>query len=108
MKRWIPGGLVILVLMLVVVMACAPKARTVPAPLSTPQQAVPALPTPTTSLTLEDEAWAKVVAAARKEGKLTVYSVHLVGEVAINVTQAFTKRTGLGLVYCNSNTYTIG
>ncbi|MBI4288086.1 MAG: extracellular solute-binding protein [Chloroflexi bacterium] len=78
--------------------ACAPKQAAgpasapaaVPAPAASPSIAgKPAVQTP------EDEAWAKVIAAARKEGLVTIYSYNFVGDVGIAVSKAFEQKYGI-------------
>lgn len=83
---------------ILLIVGCSPKIISTPAPVPQPAPAQVAQPAaPSIAVSPEDAAWAKVVEAAKKEGKLTVYSVHLVGDVANNVSQAFNKRTGLRL-----------
>lgn len=73
---------------------CAPAA----APVATPS-AIPTsnFPPPTSQTATQDAAWAKVVAAAKKEGKLTAYSFNWVGDVGLTVQKAFESRYGIKL-----------
>lgn len=88
----------VLLTLLIGLSSCAPGAT--PVPVSTPvsPKATPTSQAQTTPvLRPEDVAWQKVVEAAKREGPLTIYSYHLVGNVAAAVSEAFTKRTGLRL-----------
>lgn len=95
MKLWILRILTIVVALIVILPACTPPMVPQPTPISTPQAVPPPSVPASPALSAEDSAWEKVAEAARKEGTLTVYSVHLVGDVATKVIQAFNKRTGL-------------
>ncbi|MBI4289222.1 MAG: extracellular solute-binding protein [Chloroflexi bacterium] len=79
--------------------SCAPK--TAPAPAaSTPPRAGPTPTSPLSNLsppTSQDAAWAKVVEAARKEGRVVIYSFNFTGELGIMLQKAFKKRYGLDL-----------
>lgn len=70
-------------------LACAPSA--VPAPL--PPAPAPAAPAP--ALTPEEAAWQKVVAAAKKEGRLTIYSFHFVADVGRKIAEDFQRQYGI-------------
>ena len=90
-KLYFPALLVLLVLLL----ACTPQSRDVGTPV--PTQATPAagstsnLPPPTS----QDAAWAQVLQAGKKEGHLTVYTVHFWGDMANEITKTFLERTGI-------------
>jgi len=91
-KLFVPISASILLLLLA---ACTPA----PAPPATPTSAAP-LPTsiPTAnipSLSPQDAAWAKVVEAAKKEGKLTGYSFNFTGDIGVNISRAFKERYGI-------------
>ncbi|MBI4288774.1 MAG: extracellular solute-binding protein [Chloroflexi bacterium] len=70
--------------------ASPPPAR--PAPTTAPPAALPAV-APT--LTPEQKAWEEVVAAARKEGKLTLYSFNFIGDVGRAFIKTFGDRYGI-------------
>lgn len=73
--------------------APSPAAQAPPAtPIATPAP-VQAMP----RVSAEDAAWAGVVQAARKEGKLTVYSFFLLGDAGTQVKKAFENSTGIRL-----------
>lgn len=85
------------VLFVVVVLACKPAATPAPTqPQSPPAltQAAPAVVAqPSTSP--EDEAWAKVVQAAQKEGVVVLYTFALAGDVGNAVSKAFRDKYGV-------------
>ena len=92
------GFIRLAIILLLIIVACAPKSA--PAPLPTPL-----MPTPTTSTigttssptppTSQDAAWAKVVAEAKKEGKVTLYTWAFVGDIGQEVFRAFEANSGI-------------
>lgn len=78
--------------------ACAPRpAAVTPAPAPTPAAPAPASP-PTPSippLTSQDAAWSRVVEAAKKEGKVTVYGFTFISDLNPALTDAFYKKYGI-------------
>lgn len=75
--------------------ACAPQGAPAPSP-STPAPTVRALPAaPVATPSAADAAWGKVIADAKKEGKLTVYSFNFLGDSAIALGRAFRNRYGI-------------
>ena len=81
---------------LLAMLACVPRTAPAPAPLQdTPvaQPAVPALAAPMPSR--EDETWAKVVAAAKKEGVVTLYSQSFVSDIGRRIADDFGKKFGI-------------
>lgn len=89
------GFYVAILSLLVALVACAPK----PAPVAltpTPQPTA-AIPGPSTapSLSQEDLAWAKTVDAAKKEGRLVVYTFAFTGDTGINIAKAFKEKYGI-------------
>lgn len=85
-----------LFVLLAAVTACTPKQAPV-APLPTPQPSLPTTRLPTTSsLNPQDVAWAQVVEAAKKEGKVTAYTgLSFTGDVGPAVVDAFYKKYGI-------------
>lgn len=87
----------IILLALVLLASCSPGASPV-SNLATAPAAAPARSTsPASNLpppASQDDAWAKVVQAAKKEGRLTIYSYNMVGDVGIKVSQAFAENYG--------------
>ena len=86
--------LIFLAALLTVIMGCSPN----DAPTQTPTTNTPVplvTPKTTPNLTTEETAWNKVVEAAKKEGKLTIYSFNLVGDVGIAVGRAFQDAYGI-------------
>lgn len=77
---------------LLVLVSCAPKAPPT-APVA-PTPAVPATPGVPT-ITPEEAAWAKVVAEAKKEGRVTPYTFSLTGDIGRAVARAFEDRYGI-------------
>ncbi len=90
-----------------VLMSCTP---TQPPPAPTPSSPATTTPAPVTgaSVTPEDAAWAKVVAAAKKEGVLTMYSFYYVGDTGRALSKAFQDRYGIGVeILASSGTPTL-
>lgn len=91
--------LMLSIVFLLLLAACAPKVAPSSAPAPAPAQAtLPQSGTPTSNIsppTSQDAAWAKVVEAAQKEGRLTIYSYNFVGDVGLAISQAFRERYGI-------------
>ena len=95
MKKYFLIGLVISVL-ISIVFACTPQPT--PSPVQTPKPvSSPTATIPGSSVTpsTQDAAWNKIVEAAKKEGKLTIYSFNLVGDIGIVVSRAFKETYGI-------------
>lgn len=88
---------VIVSFLLLAMLACAAPASPPPSPTAiTPAQKPPAAPTSTISTpSSQDAAWAKVVDAAKKEGKVTIYSFNLIGDLAPAITKTFEDKYGI-------------
>ena len=90
----------ILIVALAFVVTCAPKATSTsgPAPVAPPNQSLasPTVATPK-PVSSEDEAWFKIMEAAKKEGKVTAYSFTWSGDIGLAVKKAFENRYGIGL-----------
>ena len=88
--------LLALLAMLTLVTACAPKvaptANTTPL---TPQTPTTMLTPDTSTPRLEDTAWASLVEAAKKEGKVTVYSFGFTGDLGLAIANGFYKKYGI-------------
>lgn len=81
-------------LAVLLVAACSPAPVSVPAapqPASIPAPTAPPAP----AVSKEDAAWSRVVADAKKEGKVTFYSVTYVGADGQPVADAFYQRYGI-------------
>ncbi|MDO8636851.1 MAG: extracellular solute-binding protein [Dehalococcoidia bacterium] len=80
----------------VLVLSCAPRATPTAAPdarpVSTPAPVLTSNLPPSTPQEVE---WQKVVEAAKKEGKLTVYSFSFVGDLGLALSKAFKDRYGI-------------
>ncbi|MBI4287869.1 MAG: extracellular solute-binding protein [Chloroflexi bacterium] len=80
---------------LAALLACAPKPAAEP-PAPAPRPAAPATTLPAApSQSPEDAAWSKVVEAAKKEGKVTVYGYTFISDLNPAVTDAFYKKYGI-------------
>lgn len=98
MKRTAYVFFIFIMLLVTILIACAPKTAPTTAP-SQPMSTQPAIvatpvPAPKTS---EDTAWAKVIEAAKKEGTVNMYSYNLVGDVGLAVANGFYERYGIKL-----------
>lgn len=90
----------VMLALLVAPIACAPKQAAVP---SAPAPA-PATPAPVSPLTSnipppasQDAAWSRVVEAARKEGKVTIYSFKMIGDTSLAISRAFKEKYGISV-----------
>lgn len=72
--------------------SCTPPPAPTPAPTVAAKTPTP-LATPAAATT--DDAWAKIVAAAKKEGTVTIYSTGFVADVGQRITADFLKDTGI-------------
>ncbi|MBI4287680.1 MAG: extracellular solute-binding protein [Chloroflexi bacterium] len=95
----------VVVLLALLLAACSPKPTPAPA-LATPAPAIAApVPVPTSNVqpvrqaqgepVASQDTWAKVVAEARKEGKVTLYTWAFVGDIGQTVFKAFEARHGI-------------
>ncbi len=84
--------------LIIALVACTPRPAPVTStPAPQPAAAIPGLTT-APSLSQEDIAWAKVVEAAKKEGRLMVYtSTVLIGDTGLTITKAFKEKFGITL-----------
>ncbi|MBI4286977.1 MAG: extracellular solute-binding protein [Chloroflexi bacterium] len=89
--------LAIVAILLVFAVSCAtpssPAVTPAPALAVTPPSA-PA-PSSASSLSPEEAAWSRVVAAARKEGAMTLYSYTFVGDLGHTIKSAFERTSGI-------------
>lgn len=94
-KKIIP---IIIVVLLVALSACAPKVVPTQAPSTAPPASVPGGTAQTAPQpSAQDAAWDKVVAAAKKEGTVTVYGSAFVADVSRRMTRDFEKQYGIRL-----------
>lgn len=99
MKRmWLALGLVISL----AVAGCGPAAAPTP-PASLPAPA----PAPAPKIAPIDEAWAKVVAAAKTEGTVTIYSAGFVADIGRRITQDFQNQYGIRVEILSGNGATL-
>lgn len=77
--------------------SCAPSPSSTAPPPPAPAVSPPSAPASTSAsyLSPEEAAWNKVVAAARKEGAMTLYSYTFVGDLGQHIKGAFEKRSGI-------------
>ncbi len=76
--------------------SCAPGDGPTPAPAATPASVQPASPLPAAkAISPEETAWAAIVEAAKKEGKVTLYSYNFTGEIGQALSQAFKEKYGI-------------
>ncbi|MBI4289345.1 MAG: extracellular solute-binding protein [Chloroflexi bacterium] len=86
---------VTLVVLLAFLAACAPT----PAPVATPAPAPAAKPLAAPAAgpvqTAEEVAWQKVISAARKEGKVTLYAWAFTGDIGTEISRIFKEKYGV-------------
>lgn len=98
-----------LVVFTVVVMllaaSCSPKPAPAPAPLPPQSQATPVAAPPSNlpPPTAQDDAWAKIVAAAKKEGNVTIYSTGFIADVGKRIAAEFKQAYGIQIDNLVSN-----
>lgn len=91
-RKWLYLAMLVL---LVAPVACAPKqAAVTSAPV--PQQAAPAAAV-AASRSPEEAAWTRVVEAAKKEGKVTIYSYKMIGDTSSAISRAFKEKYGISV-----------
>ena len=76
--------------LLVIFGACSPKPATTPQPT-----VVTPAPTPATAPSQASSEWEKIVAEAKKEGQVTLYSFGFTGDIGSAVAQGFRKAYGI-------------
>ena len=98
MKTLSFGGLVALIAVVVTVLSCTPQAAPTP-PMPKTVVSTPQITTlePPSNNSPEEQAWAKVVEAAKKEAEVTAYSFDYVGDVGLKLSAAFKNRYGIRL-----------
>ena len=96
MSRRIIGAAMAALMLVLSLVACA-------APVASPSAPPPTQPKPVEQvaaapkLSDADKAWQGVVSAARKEGKATLYSYSMIGDVGLAVSQPFSKKYGISI-----------
>ena len=100
MRRHISMMLLTSIIILTILAACSPKTQPVTPP--SPAAVIPITPAsggaPTSNLpppTSQDAARAKVVEAAKKEGKVNAYAYSWVGDIGLDIAKAFKERYGI-------------
>ena len=88
------GGLIVIIFFAVAAASCASSTPSAPA------SPTPA-PVPTSNLqpptSQEDTAWDRVLQAAKKEGRVTIYSFNFTGDLGLMLQKAFEQRYGIDL-----------
>lgn len=91
MKNLLTAGLIMVFVVILILVACAPKSEPMPTSAVAPTPEV--LTTKVTPLpSPEEAAWAKVVEAAQKEGKVIIYAAGYTGETGIQMKTDFKVR----------------
>ena len=95
-KKQLGIGLSVIVATVLLGISCSPSPKATPAPsqvqptpVATTSGAKPAL------VSAEEAAWAQVVSAAKKEGKLTLYTWGVTGQPGVKVAKAFKAAYGI-------------
>lgn len=90
----------IILVVLIALVSCTPQVTSTPSATTAPS-VQPKVSTPTSNVpppaSQEDAAFAKIVEAARKEGKVTAYSFNWVGDTGLAVQKAFESKYGIKL-----------
>ena len=94
-RRHIVIGLIIVVV--IAALSCAPTSRPPQPATSSPAQPATAIGTAPQFSSPEDVKWAKIVEAAKKEGKVNAYDYFMVGDIGVAVSRAFEARYGIKL-----------
>lgn len=80
-------------LIVALLVACAPKAAPPPPSSAQPAQSQPR------ALTPEEQAWNATVEAAKKEGKVTLYTFSFTGDIGKAIAEAFEAKYGIKLEF---------
>lgn len=94
-----------LALVAVLALACTPRTSAPPAPAPATPAATPVSQAPLKPI--EDDGWAKVVAAAKKEGTVTIYSAGFVADIGRRISQDFQKQYGIRVEILSGNGATL-
>ncbi|MBF8265567.1 MAG: iron ABC transporter substrate-binding protein, partial [Dehalococcoidia bacterium] len=85
----------------VLLASCSPGDSAVSTPVVTPAALAKSTSSPTSSNlpppTSQDAAWDKIIEAAKKEGRVSVYSFNMTGDAGLAVTRAFEAKYGVKL-----------
>lgn len=84
------------IIILVVLVACAPSAPIpTPAPATTPTP--PSVSPTKAASTPEEAAWAKILAAAKKEGEVNAYAYSWLGDIGLAIANGFKQKYGISV-----------
>ena len=90
-------SLMTIILVTLVLVACSPGAVPVATPMATPTLAPQPAPA-ASALNPEDVAWARVVAAAKKEGEVNVYAYSWLGDIGLAIAKGFKQKYGISAI----------
>ena len=96
MKR-LSTNVFLLVILLLALAGCASPAE--PAAPVSPQPTAAKPPQSTATPAVEDEAWQKIIADAKKEGMVTLYSFGFIGDLGNATKAAFKAKYGINLEF---------
>ncbi len=104
LRRWLYPAILVL---LVALMACAPKqAPSAPGPAPQPPASA-SVPSSAPASAPEDPAWARVVDAAKKEGRLVVYTYTFSGDTGNTFARAFKDKYGITIDFISGRSPSI-
>ena len=95
--KWLRSGWILVIAGLSFILATcspSPSQQTSPATAPTPAATIKPASGPVNPT---DDAWATLIEAAKKEGKVNVYSYTWVGDIGLNVSKAFKDKYGIRL-----------
>ncbi len=84
-----------IVLMVILTLSCTPKQQDTRATTQSQPTPVATAAAKPATVSAEDAAWAQVVSAAKKEGKVTIYSFSFIGDLGVGLAKTFKERYGI-------------
>ncbi len=84
-----------MVIAMLMVASCVTATRPAPAPTTSVPAVIEPTPVAKPATVTEDDNWAKIVAAAKKEGAITIYSTAFVADVGRHISTEFQKEYGI-------------
>ena len=95
LKKWSPGISLFLLLTPLLVSCRVTNAPNPPSTTISPPASAIVAPITTVAISPTEVAWSKVIDAAKKEGKVNVYSYNMTGDIGIAVAKAFKQKYGI-------------
>ncbi len=95
LRKWSPGIGLFLLLTPLLVSCRVTNVPNAPSTNISPPASAPAVQVATVEISPTEAAWSKVVEAAKKEGKVNVYSYNMTGDVGVAVAKAFKEKYGI-------------